>query len=100
MNKYQKVLNSATKEVESYYKMSIKLKYKDKWLKGGTPINHPIHISYDEEFNKYSYTTIRSYLKLSYRDINKLKSIRDIIATNNKEIYYILFNEDIKYNNR
>lgn len=78
--------------------MSIKLKYKDKWIKGGTPINHPIHKSYSYEFNKYSYNYIRSYLKSVYKDIDKLIIIRNIISLYNKDLYYIIFNEDIKYN--
>lgn len=100
MNKYQKLLNSVTKQADANYRMSIKLKYKDKWLEDGTPINHPIYIAYENEFCKFSYNVIRKNLKRSYRDINALKSIRCKIIEDNKYKYFILFNEDIKYNNR
>lgn len=100
MNKYQKILNAVTKEAEAYYKMSVKLKYRDKWLEGGTPMNHPIYISYDKEFHKFSYSNIRTYLKLYYKNITELRNIRDKVNLINKDLYLTLFNEDIKYNYR
>lgn len=100
MNKYQRLLNRTSKQAEANHRMSTKLKYKDKWLENGTSMNHPIYIAYEAEFIKPSYRQIRKTIKHVCKDIDDLKSYLGRTIKDNEDKYYMLFNEDIKYNSR
>lgn len=100
MNKYQRLLNRASKEAETNHKITIKLKHREKWLKGGTPINHPIHIAFEKEFDNPNYRQIRKTLR---NELKNTEDFKEFIRRMNKEIkekYFLLFNEDMKYDKR
>lgn len=80
--------------------MTTKLKYKDKWLKNGTPIDHPIHIAFETEFYKTNFRRIRIDIRKKYKTLEELKHLKRIMAEDNAIKYFTLFNEDIKYHDR
>jgi hypothetical protein len=100
LNKYQRILNKASNQALANHRITIKLKYKDKWLTNCTPMNHPIYIAYEAEFTKPSYRQIRITIKNNYRNIDELSIYIRKMIEDNAVKYYMLFNEDIKYNNR
>lgn len=100
MNKYQRSLNKASKQTLINHKLAIKLKYKDKWLTNGTPMNHPIYIAFEAEFEEPNHRQIRKYIKGNYKTLIELKIYIQRMAQDNAVKYFILFNEDIKYDNR
>lgn len=100
LNKYQRILNKASEQALANHRMTIKLKYKDKWLPDGTPMNNPVHIAFEAEFSKPSYRQIRKTIKNNYRNLDDLNTYIRRTIEDNATKYYMLFNEDIKYNNK
>ena len=100
MNKYQKILIRASKQALINHYLTIKLKYKDKWLKNGTPIDHPIYLAFEAEFSKTNYRQIRIDMKRNYRTLEELKNFKRIMVEDNALKYFTLYNEDIKYDDR
>ena len=100
MNKYQKLLNRTSNQALINHYLTIKLKYKDKWLVNGTPMNHPIYIAYEAEFSKPNYRQIRRDIRKKYRNLAGLNNYKRKMLEDNAIKYYKLFNEDIKYHNR
>ena len=77
--------------------LTVKLKYKDKWLKYGTPMDHPIHIAYEAEFSKTSFRQIRINMRKNYRTLEELKDLKQNLIEDNSKKYYSIFIEDIRY---
>ena len=100
MNKYQKILNRASNEAFINHCLTVKLKYKDKWLKDGTPMEHPIYIAYDTEFSMTNFRRIRIDIRKNYKTIEELKNLKRVLAEDNAIKYFSLFNENIKYKGR
>lgn len=96
MNKYQKILNRATQQKLDNDRLKVKKKYAKKWLEGGTPVTHPIHIAYEKEFNNIdSYLGIRKTLKSKHKNINDLKKLNRRLSKSNKKLYDEVFKENI-----
>ena len=100
MNKYRRVLNSASNQAFINHCLTVKLKYEDKWLINGTPIEHPIYIAYETEFTMTNFRRIRIDIRKKYKTIEELKNFKRALADDNAIKYFSLFNEDIKYDNR
>jgi hypothetical protein len=77
--------------------LTVKLKYKDKWLKNGTPMEHPIYIAYDHEFSLTNFRRIRIDIRKNNKTIEELKNFKKEMAEDNAIKYFSLFHEDIKY---
>lgn len=100
MNKYQKILNRASNQAFINHCLNVKLKYKDKWLKGGTPMEHPIYIAFDTEFSMTNFRRLRIDIRKNYMTMEELKNLKRILTEDNELKYFTLFNEDIKYHDR
>lgn len=94
------MLNRASKKALINHCLTIKLKYKDKWLVNGTPMNHPIYIAYEAEFSKPNYRQIRKDIRKNYVNLADLNNYKRKMAEDNAIKYFKLFNEDIKYHDR
>jgi hypothetical protein len=100
LNKNQKILNRASNQAYINHCLTVKLKYKDKWLINSTPMSHPIYIAYETEFSKASYKQIRKKLRKNYRTLEELKNLKQKLVEDNAIKYFTIFNEDIKYYDR
>ncbi len=100
MNKYRRILNRASNQAFINHRLTVKLKYEDKWLKNGTPIEHPIYIAYETEFTMKNFRRIRIDIRKKYKTIEELNNFKRVLADDNAIKYFSLFNEDIKYDNR
>ncbi len=100
MNKYQKKVNRVSNQAFVNHCLTVKLKYEDKWLKNGTPMEHPIYIAYDTEFSMTNFRRIRIYMRKNYKTIEELKNLKRVLAEDNAIKHFSLFNEDIKYHDR
>lgn len=78
MNKYQKHISKLSYHLMISKIIVVKRKYRDKWLIGGTPINHPLHLSFMDEFmiNSSYYNARKEVRKHKYSidDIIKVKA--------------------------
>jgi hypothetical protein len=97
LNKYRKILNRASNQAFANHCLTVKLKYKDKWLKNGTPMEHPIYIAYGTEFSMTDFRRIRIDIRKNYKTIEELKNLIRVLAEDNALKYFSLFNEEIKY---